>query len=255
MKRNETIQAVAAILFGRDAAGAPEKGWQAKLARAMSLHKTAIGKTLDLDSSPVFDRKLADVISERRVQMHADLKRLEELEIGLRGSSKDIVRLFEVEHEFTTGRHRLNIYGRDPMELAAHFIGGDFKRAGPAADLRIRALGLRATAELEKSRVSVKPADVSTSMLRDAELEAARKLVALHGVRSSIDRGLWSPGEIKHVDDYTIADLPELRWHFEQALKAAEKTEVGPERSAIVSHSISLRNLISAIERKIGEKK
>lgn len=77
--RTETIETVAAILFGRDKQGKPEKGWVAKLARALDMTPTAVHKTLEKDESPVFDRKLIALIERERTRMTNDVTTLSEI--------------------------------------------------------------------------------------------------------------------------------------------------------------------------------
>jgi hypothetical protein len=72
MKRTEIIAEIAAALFGRAADGGPEKGWMAKLSRAMGVTPAAVRQTLAKDSSPVFDRKLCDLIEKRQRRLRQD---------------------------------------------------------------------------------------------------------------------------------------------------------------------------------------
>lgn len=255
MKRIETIQAVAAILFGRDPDGAAEKGWQAKLARALGMHKTAIGKTLELDSSPVFDRKLADLVAARRVQMLKDFEDLEMLEYCLRDRQDVRQQIWLVEIDGPEQRTRHAMFAASPAEVAAFYLIGDLGARADSLSIEIRDHGDYVHATRGDYTVRVSSLRVPPEPLESRDLSEERELVARCAVRTRQPIDGWKPGEIKHVDNYSIADLPELRWHFEQALKAAEKTEVGPAKSALVSHSIGLQNLIWAIERKIGEKK
>ncbi|WEJ32752.1 hypothetical protein [Devosia sp. SD17-2] len=79
MTRTDTIETVAGILFGRDKAGKPEKGWVAKLARKLDMTPTAVHKTLEKDESPVFDRKLIALIERERTRMTNDVTMLSEI--------------------------------------------------------------------------------------------------------------------------------------------------------------------------------
>ena len=254
MKRNDTIMKVAAILFGRDPDGGPEKGWQAKLARALGMHKTAIGKTLELAASPVFDRKLADLVAERRAKMLKDFEDLETLEFCLRDRQDGRQQIWLVEIDGPEQRTRHAMFAASPAEVAAYYLIGDLGARADSLSVEIRDHGDYVHATRGDHTVRVSGLRVPPDPLESRDLSEERELVARRAVRTRQPIGGWKPGEIKRVDDYTIADLPELRWHFEQALKSAEKAEVGPERSALVSHSIGLRNLIWTIERKIGEK-
>ena len=251
MKRNEIIAAVAAILFGRDVAGAPEKGWQAKLARAMGLHKTAIGKTVELDASPVFDRKLADLVAARRVQMLKDFEDLEMLEYRLRYRRDDMQQLWLVEIDGPEQRARHAMYAASPAEVAAFYLIGDLGARADSLSVEIRDHGGYVRACRGDSIVRVSGLRLPPEPLESRDLSEERELIARRAVRTRQPIGGWKPGEIKHIDDYTIDDLPELRWHFEQAQKCAEKLEPGPERAAMLTHAVALQKLIAVLERKI----
>lgn len=251
MKRNDAIAAVAAILFGRDAAGAPEKGWQAKLARAMGLHKTAIGKTLAVDASPVFDRKLADLVAERRAKMLKDFEDLEMLEYCLRDRQDVRQQIWLVEIDGPEQRTRRAMFAASPAEVAAYYLIGDLGARADSLSIEIRDHGDYVHATRGDYTVRVSGLRLPPEPLEARDLSEERELIARRAVRTRQPIGGWKPGEIKHVDDYTIGDLPGLRWHFEQAQKAAEKLEPGPERQAMLTHVIALQNLIAALERKI----
>lgn len=251
MKRNDTIQRVAAILFGRDPDGAPEKGWQAKLARAMGLHKTAIGKTLDLDSSPVFDRKLADLVAARRVQMLKDFDELEMHEYWLRDDRAGMQHLWLAEIDSSEQRSRRAIFASRPAEIAAYYLIGDLGARADSLEVEIRDYGDGVYAKRGDSTVRVTRLSQWPEPLEARDLSEERELVARRAVRPRQPLGGWKPGEIKHIDDYTIDDLPELRWHFEQAQKTSDKLEQGPARLAMLTHATALQNLIAALERKI----
>lgn len=251
MKRNEIIAAVAAILFGRDSDGGPEKGWQAKLARALGMHKTAIGKTLDLDASPVFDRKLADVISARRVQMLKDFDELEYLELRLRDRRDGMQELWLVEIDGPEQRTRRAMFASRPAEVAAYYLIGDLGARADSINVEIRDHGDYVRASRGEYIVRVSGLHLPPEPLESRDLSEERELVARRAVRTRQPIGGWKPGEIKHVDDYTIDDLPELRWHFEQAQKAAEKLEPGPERAAMLTHATALQKLIAVLEQRI----
>lgn len=251
MKRNDTIMKVAAILFGRDTVGGPEKGWQAKLARALGMHKTAIGKTLELDSSPVFDRKLADVISARRVQMLKDFDELEYLELRLRDRRDGMQELWLVEIDGPEQRTRRAMFASRPAEVAAYYLIGDLGARADSIDVEIRDHGDYVRATRGDTTVRVSGLRPWPEPLESRDLTEERELVARRAVRPRQPLGGWKPGEIKHIDDYTIDDLPELRWHFEQAQKTSDKLEQGPARLAMLTHATALQNLIAALERKI----
>lgn len=249
MKRIETIQAVAAILFGRDSDGAPEKGWQAKLARALGMHKTAIGKTLAVDASPVFDRKLADLVAERRAKMLKDFEDLETLEFCLRDRQDGRQQIWLVEIDGPEQRTRHAMFAANPAEVAAFYLIGDLGARADSLDIEIRDHGDYVRASRGEYIVRVSGLRVPPEPLESRDLSEERELIARRAVRTRQPIGGWRPGEIKHV--YTIADLPELRWHFEEALKAADKLEPGPERQAMLTHATALQKLIAALERKI----
>ncbi len=79
--RVQRIELAAAILFGRDAEGRPEKGWRAKLARLLDRHVANISRTLDEPTARGYtiDRLLFPKLRERAQQMVADADTLNEL--------------------------------------------------------------------------------------------------------------------------------------------------------------------------------
>ncbi len=72
MNRSETIAEIAAALFGRAPDGGPETGWMAKLSRALGVTPATVRQTLPKEKSPVFDRKLGDLIDQRQRQLRQD---------------------------------------------------------------------------------------------------------------------------------------------------------------------------------------
>lgn len=80
LTREDHIKSAAGILFGRLPDGEPEKGWMAKLARAMGVSEGTVRATLKIDRhSMPFDDQLADLIMDRSIQMRHDIKALDEL--------------------------------------------------------------------------------------------------------------------------------------------------------------------------------
>lgn len=77
--RAARIELAAALMFGRDEHGGAEKGWRAKLARAMSTRVSTIASTLEQQVSPPFDRKLYPLLRTRAAQMRIDADTLESL--------------------------------------------------------------------------------------------------------------------------------------------------------------------------------
>lgn len=78
--RKERIELVAAIIFGRAADGGPEKGWMSKLARALDITEGAVRSTLTKDESPIFDRKLQDLVHAHSVTIIENARLLDELQ-------------------------------------------------------------------------------------------------------------------------------------------------------------------------------
>lgn len=79
-ERAQRIETLAAIAFGRDPeTGTAQRGWQARLARAIGVSRAAISDTLPLANSGPMDRKLAAYCLELRLQMLRDIERLAEL--------------------------------------------------------------------------------------------------------------------------------------------------------------------------------